>query len=140
MGLQHAADWMVVPVMAGPVDDKCPGGQLQAEREEEEHSPATAHLAGHNVISQVVRVNHASDREGNDMRPSILLVILRQTTRVVLNGDICHGKDGAYPATLSRTASHQANWENYSLTMLLWWHMCRCKLFSKPHTLLLERP
>ncbi|KAG7241642.1 hypothetical protein INR49_025404 [Caranx melampygus] len=32
VGLQRPADWMVVPVMAGPVDDKSPAGQLKAER------------------------------------------------------------------------------------------------------------
>lgn len=44
MGLQGPADRMVVPVMAGPVDDERPAGQLQAEREEEKRSPVVTHL------------------------------------------------------------------------------------------------
>ena len=52
MSLQDPADWMVVPVIAGPVDDECPAGQLEAEREEEKGSPAVTHLVGDSVTTQ----------------------------------------------------------------------------------------
>ena len=44
MGLQATADWMIVPAMLGPVDDDCPAGQLEADREEEKCSPAVINL------------------------------------------------------------------------------------------------
>lgn len=53
MGLQGPADWMVVPVTAGPVDDEHPAGQLEAERDEEECSPAVTHLVKHNMTTQL---------------------------------------------------------------------------------------
>lgn len=44
MGLKCPTDWMVVPVMARPVDDERPAGQLEADGEEEKCSPAVTHL------------------------------------------------------------------------------------------------
>lgn len=57
MGLQGPADWMVVPVTAGPVDDEHPAGQLEAEREEEKRSPAVAYLVKHSTTTQLRRVD-----------------------------------------------------------------------------------
>ena len=56
MGLQGAADWMVVPATTGPVDDERPAGQLEAEGEQEEGSPAVTHLFKHNTSETKVAV------------------------------------------------------------------------------------
>lgn len=45
MGLERAADGMILPLTAGPVNDEDPADYLEAEREEEKSSPATTHLA-----------------------------------------------------------------------------------------------
>lgn len=42
---------MVVPVMAGPVDDEGPAGQLDADGEEEKYLPTLTHLEENNSNS-----------------------------------------------------------------------------------------
>lgn len=56
MGLQGPADWMVVPVTVGPVDDEHPAGQVNQEREEEKCSPAVTHLGKINMTTQQTTV------------------------------------------------------------------------------------
>lgn len=56
VGLQGAADRMVAPVTAGPVDDENPAEQLEANREEEKCSPAVSHLEKHNMTTQTRHV------------------------------------------------------------------------------------
>lgn len=51
VGLQGAADRMVAPVTAGPVDDEHPAEQLEAKSEEDKCSPAVSHLEMHNTTN-----------------------------------------------------------------------------------------
>lgn len=48
---QASADWMVGPAMAGPVDDKRPAGQLEAESEEEKCSPGVSQLVDDKTVN-----------------------------------------------------------------------------------------